>query len=83
VVKALSCCSESDRAILERHYGKKCDSDIIKIRELYTRLDMRQHFADFEDTSYTKINELIATYDGPLDRWMFDAIAKKLYKRKS
>jgi len=83
IVQALRECSPSDRETIERHYGKKCVSDVAQIRALYNRLGMTDIFAAYEDRSSAKIARLIDAYDGPLDRMVFDAIHAKLYKRQS
>ena len=47
---------------VEKHYGKSGVDDVAAIKDLYTRLDMSTIFAQFEEASYTRIEELINTY---------------------
>ena len=83
VVQALMNCSSDQKSVLQLHYGKNREDDILKIKELYDDLHLKEKFSEFEEKSYSKINKLINSYSGPLHKNTFNAITEKLYRRQN
>ena len=83
VVQALMNCSSDQKSVLQLHYGKNREDDILKIKELYDDLRLKEKFSEFEEKSYSKINKLINSYSGPLHKNTFNVITEKLYRRQN
>ena len=63
VNKALEICSPDQRALLDRHYGRKDAVSEQEVKKLYVELDIANHYHEYEARSIDKIKALIEAVD--------------------
>lgn len=84
VVQAKNLATESQKTLLEEHYGKG-DNDASEkvIKDLYNQLDLKSVFEKYEEQSYTKLVGMIAKVDDAvMPKDVFQKLLDKIYKRK-
>jgi farnesyl diphosphate synthase len=80
VVQALQRCTPAQREVLEQNYGQWDDKKVLKVKELYHKLDLVTVFEEYEQASYKDIQaELDKVTLMPRD--VFELLLKKIYKR--
>lgn len=62
-------------------YGRKDDSSVAKVKELYNALQMPTLYHTYEEESYKRLQKLIARHAQNLPHSVFLNFAKKIYKR--
>ncbi|XP_010157269.1 PREDICTED: LOW QUALITY PROTEIN: farnesyl pyrophosphate synthase [Eurypyga helias] len=82
VVECLRRGAPDQRHILEENYGRKEPEKVAKVKELYEALGMRAAFQEYEESSYRRLQELIAKHANRLPREIFLGLAQKIYKRQ-
>ncbi|KAM9214780.1 farnesyl pyrophosphate synthase [Leptosomus discolor] len=82
VVECLRRVTPDQRQILEENYGCKEPEKVAKVKELYDTLGMRAAFQEYEESSYRRLQELIAKHANRLPRAIFLGLAQKIYKRQ-
>ena len=84
VVQAKNLATESQKTLLEEHYGKG-DNDASEkvIKDLYNELGLKSVFEKYEEQSYTKLVGMIAEVDDAvMPKDVFQKLLDKIYKRK-
>eukprot|EP00695_Tsukubamonas_globosa_P001808 TRINITY_DN288_c0_g1_i1.p2 TRINITY_DN288_c0_g1~~TRINITY_DN288_c0_g1_i1.p2 ORF type:complete len:192 (-),score=100.82 TRINITY_DN288_c0_g1_i1:96-671(-) len=81
VVQALQRANAEQKKILEENYGKKDETCVATIKQLYRDLDLEKIFQDYENESYTRINAIIDSVAG-MPRSVFTDLLAKIYKRQ-
>ncbi|NWV64708.1 FPPS synthase, partial [Malurus elegans] len=82
VVECLRRVTPEQRRILEENYGCKEPEKVAKVKELYNTLGMEAAFREYEESSYRRLQELIAKHAQRLPREIFLDLAQKIYKRQ-
>ena len=54
---------------------------VAKVKGVFSEIDMKKVFHDYEEQSYEELSDLIEKLSGDLPKDMFTAFAKKIYKR--
>ncbi|XP_047213360.1 farnesyl pyrophosphate synthase-like isoform X2 [Girardinichthys multiradiatus] len=81
VVKALEVMTPEQKSVLEACYGRKDESSVAKVKELYNALQMPTLYHTYEEESYQRLQKLIAQHAQSLPHSVFLNFAKKIYKR--
>jgi len=81
VVQALQRVTPEQRQILQDNYAQQDPKKVARVKELYLVLNLPKVYAEFEDSSYKEIMELIDTESGDLPKEIFITFANKIYKR--
>ena len=63
------------------NYAQQDPKKVARVKELYLVLNLPKVYAEFEDSSYKEIMELIDTESGDLPKEIFITFANKIYKR--
>eukprot|EP00033_Pygsuia_biforma_P002203 GCRY01002441.1.p1 GENE.GCRY01002441.1~~GCRY01002441.1.p1 ORF type:complete len:290 (-),score=78.54 GCRY01002441.1:77-832(-) len=80
-VQALTLMSDEQKEIFYANYGSKESAQVQKIKDLYKSLQLFERFQEYENNSYTKLNEqMAACKDIPMG--VFTMLLSKIYKRK-
>eukprot|EP00299_Pterocystis_sp_00344_P013769 c6781_g1_i1.p1 GENE.c6781_g1_i1~~c6781_g1_i1.p1 ORF type:complete len:388 (+),score=92.22 c6781_g1_i1:53-1165(+) len=82
VCQALLLSNESQRQTIKDYYGKWDDESEAKIKSLYRELDLQRVFNEYEESTKTKIDGLIATVQPEQSRELFNFLLAKIYKRE-
>lgn len=80
VVTALTRADESQKALLQEHYGKSDPASVAKVKALYVELDVKGAFEAYEKKSYEEITALINA-EKVLPHGLFLFLLNKIYKR--
>jgi farnesyl diphosphate synthase len=67
-------------ALLKENYGRKDDSCVAAVKDMYTQLNLVEIYTEYEQASYDHILRLIQS-DGLVPSRIFTAFMSKLYKR--
>ncbi|KAH9466825.1 hypothetical protein MJO28_000559 [Puccinia striiformis f. sp. tritici] len=82
---ALKFCNPDQRKTLEAHYGRKDKLSEQKIKEVFesNEVNLSKRFTEYEQDSYTQLNQLIDQIDEDLGlkKELFRAFLAKIYKR--
>ena len=81
IVKALEIASEEDKKILTHHYGSHEETDISIIKQLYHKLQIQQHFRDYESDFYQSVTSKIDSVSDEFPKEVFTTFLDKVYKR--
>lgn len=68
--------------LLQENYAQKDPEKVAKVKAVFNELNLKQVYADYEESSYNELMGLIDTLSGSLPQEMFNAFAKKIYKRQ-
>jgi len=84
VVQAKQICSDNQKRLLEKHYGKgENEASEEAIKNLYNELNLTKIFEEYEEQSYKKLVKMIGEVDeAAVPRQVFEQLLKKIYKRK-
>ncbi|KAK2518170.1 Fdps [Columba guinea] len=82
VVECLRRVTPEQRRVLEENYGRKEPEKVAKVKQLYETLGMRAAFQEYEESSYRRLQDLIAKHANQLPREIFLGLAHKIYKRQ-
>lgn len=66
----------------QENYGRKEPEKVAKVKQLYETLGMRAAFQEYEESSYRRLQDLIAKHANQLPREIFLGLAHKIYKRQ-
>ncbi|TFK71150.1 isoprenoid biosynthesis-like protein [Pluteus cervinus] len=83
---ALARATPDQRAILDENYGRKDSEKEAKVKKVYEEIGLRRIYAEYEERTYKKLNELIEAVpetgnQGELKREVFRSFLGKIYKR--
>jgi len=80
IVQALLHATPSQRALLEKHYGKDSPSDVALVKNVFNEIGLKKAFQKYEDESY---KALVAKIKGVriLPQEVFLKLLVKIYKR--
>lgn len=83
VNQALEIATPEQRALLEKHYGKKDKAHEAEVKKLYNDLQLEQRYKAYEEKAVAEIKKKIAEIDetGGLKRAVFETFLSKIYKR--
>jgi farnesyl diphosphate synthase len=81
VVQAIQRANPDQLKSLQENYAQHDSEKIEKVKEVFTDLDIQQVYSKYEETSYIDIVSLIDNLSVNLPKEMFNAFAKKIYKR--
>ena len=83
VNQALAIATPSQRAILEKNYGRKDKSNEAAVKKLYDELKLEQIYKDYEEKRVGEIKKMIAEVDESqgLKRSVFESFLGKIYQR--
>lgn len=80
IVQALKSTTDDDIKLLKENYGINNKENSDRVKDLYVRLGLKEHFARFESESYERMKELIADVDD-MPVGAFEFLLSKIYKR--
>lgn len=80
VVQALEKCDAAQKVILEENYGVWDDGKVAKVKQLYRDLGLVQHFEQYEEDSYQKIQNMLQSVS-LMPKEVFELFLHKIYKR--
>ncbi|XP_046860084.1 farnesyl pyrophosphate synthase-like isoform X2 [Xenia sp. Carnegie-2017] len=81
LVQALQKVDEPQRKVLEENYGVNDPAAVAKVKEIYSKLDLKSIYKKYEEVSYQKLMKLIEDVPSELPKEIFTQLAAKLYKR--
>jgi len=73
---------QTERKLFEEHYGKKEDSHVQIIKDLYRRLGAPEAYEKQEEESYKRIQEMVSGARDVLPEAIFLPILKKIHRRE-
>mmetsp|Transcript_19191 Transcript_19191/g.31475 ORF Transcript_19191/g.31475 Transcript_19191/m.31475 type:complete len:358 (-) Transcript_19191:36-1109(-) len=85
VCTALVEASETQREVLFKNYARKDEACERKIKELFTELKLPEKYAEYEESSYEELNEMIKTSfgeDKQVPVKVFTDVLARIFKRK-
>ena len=65
----------------KENYAKPEPEKVKKVKSVYEELNMKQRYADYEESSYQQLLKLIKMNCTKLPKQVFLAFADKIYKR--
>ncbi|TMW63178.1 hypothetical protein Poli38472_002119 [Pythium oligandrum] len=80
VVQALGRASAEQKAVLKTHYGKSDPNSVAIVKKLYQDLDLAAVYHKYEDETYAKITQRIATVT-EMPSEVFTMLVSKIFKR--
>ncbi|CAB4012453.1 Farnesyl pyrophosphate synthase [Paramuricea clavata] len=81
LVQALQRVDEEQMNVLKENYGINDPVAVAKVKEVYSKLDMKTVYHDYEKISYGKLMQLINKAPSGLPQEIFTELAAKIYKR--
>ena len=63
------------------NYGVNDPVAVAKVKEIYSKLDLKKVYQDYEEVSYVKLMALIDKAPSELPKEIFTELAGKIYKR--
>lgn len=81
IVEALKVATPADMAILNENYGIKNKANSDKVKEVYTKLGLKDKFLKFEHNTYEEASKMIDDVSG-MPTGAFEFLLTSLYKRK-
>uniref|UniRef100_A0A8D0LAJ8 Farnesyl pyrophosphate synthase n=1 Tax=Sphenodon punctatus TaxID=8508 RepID=A0A8D0LAJ8_SPHPU len=82
VVACLCQASPEQRQLLEENYGQKEPEKVERVKQLYETLRLRDAYQACEESSYRRLQALIAEHAQHLPRQIFLGLTQKIYKRQ-
>lgn len=82
IVQALLLANKEQKAILQENYGQHEADRVARVKEVYKALKLQELYANYEESSYKDVLNLIDTVNVALPKEMFYEYARKIYKRK-
>ncbi|XP_038991414.1 farnesyl pyrophosphate synthase 1-like [Hibiscus syriacus] len=82
VVKALEICNEEQKIVLYENYGKPDPANIAKVKALYSELNLKGVFEEYESTSYEKLVTSIDGHPSKAVQAVLKSFLIKIYKRQ-
>lgn len=83
VVQALKLANKEQRLILEENYGKKDESCVSRVKQLYRDIGVESIYRQYEEQSYAQIQKSISQVDDAVvPRQVYLQFASKIYKRQ-
>ncbi|GMM50842.1 bifunctional (2E,6E)-farnesyl diphosphate synthase/dimethylallyltranstransferase [Starmerella bacillaris] len=81
---ALELANAEDRAVLDANYGRKDPKCEQKVKDVYTKLDIKSKYHDYEESVANDIRNQIAATDESegLKKEVFSVFFDKIYKRQ-
>ncbi len=68
--------------MIQENYGKKNPENVAVVKQIYRDLEIEKLYKEYEEQSYTKLNNLISQLDESLvKRQVFTTFMNKIYKR--
>ena len=81
VVKALEMVSDAQYEVLKRHYGKKGEEDVKRVKELFNELGIQNVYKEWEMREHNNLMNMVEQCQGLLPTEMFTLMMDKLHKR--
>lgn len=81
-------CSEDPKMFIafcfyfKENYGRHESECVKRVKEVYSELKLQELYANFEESSYSELTDLIDRMTVPLPKEMFKVYAMKIYKRQ-
>lgn len=82
IVQALLLANKEQKGILQENYGRHESECVKRVKEVYSELKLQELYANFEESSYSELTDLIDRMTVPLPKEMFKVYAMKIYKRQ-
>ncbi|GAB2230040.1 hypothetical protein Drorol1_Dr00014296 [Drosera rotundifolia] len=82
VVKALELCNDEQKHLLYNNYMKEDKACVAKVKELYKELNLEGVFAEYESSSYQKLNKAIEAHPSKSVQQVLKSFLGKIYKRQ-
>ena len=67
--------------ILQENYGTNDPLAVSKVKEVYSKINLKKVYHDYEENSYAKLVQLIDKAPNGLPKEIFTELAAKIYKR--
>ncbi|XP_046859226.1 farnesyl pyrophosphate synthase-like [Xenia sp. Carnegie-2017] len=81
LVQALLRVDGTQRKVLKENYGVNDPAAVAKVKDIYSKLDLKSVYHKYEDVSYDKLMKMIEKAPSDLPKEIFTELASKLYKR--
>ncbi|XP_055691182.1 farnesyl pyrophosphate synthase-like [Lutzomyia longipalpis] len=81
VVTFLQRANRVQKDILKKFYGKKDEESVVRIKQLYEDVGLREAYRTYEDTAYKSIKRAVQETNG-IPKKMCEGLMDKIYKRK-
>ncbi|XP_046860001.1 farnesyl pyrophosphate synthase-like [Xenia sp. Carnegie-2017] len=81
LVQALQKVDEEQLGILKVNYGVNDPAAVAKVKDIYSKLDLKSVYHKYEDVSYDKLMKMIEKAPSDLPKEIFTELASKIYKR--
>ena len=82
MVQALQRSSAEQRAVLEKHYGRKEAEDVAAVKKVYADLGLKSVFEAFERESHASLRKLIGEEEDARMTAVYEWLLGKIYKRE-
>ena len=81
IVQALKRASAKQKDVLAVNYGRDEPKKIAKVKAVYEEIGMQKIFDQYENDSYSLIQEKLGKVESFMPRDIFELLLKKIYKR--
>ncbi|KAJ7266498.1 hypothetical protein O6H91_10G015900 [Diphasiastrum complanatum] len=81
IVQALQRANPEQRQHLKDNYGKADRSSVLKVKKIYSELDLQTTFLEFEQESYSKLVSIIEKQESEALQAVLKSFLAKIYKR--
>ncbi|XP_028399803.1 farnesyl pyrophosphate synthase-like [Dendronephthya gigantea] len=81
LVQALQRVDQEQMNVLKENYGVNDPVAVAKVKEIYSKLNMKKVYQDYEEISYLKLMALIDKAPSEMPKEIFTELAGKIYKR--
>lgn len=82
IVQALHRATPEQRKTLEDNYAQTDPEKVAVVKGIYNDMNLKKVYADYEESSYQELCQLIEKLSGSLPKDIFFKFAQKIYKRQ-